>query len=106
MGYILIMLMASLFAMYFLVPSISFMVPVVIILAIPASADWITQSWGFRRSDNRKRIMTGLLLGAGIALVSLLDLPSITKYVLVGGTGSIVILAGYLGKTLRASADS
>ncbi len=81
------------------------MVPIVIILAIPASVDWITQSWGHRHSDNPKRLLSGLLLGVGIALVSLIDLPSLTKYMLVGGSGSIVILAGFVGKVYYPSSN-
>lgn len=105
MGFIIILLMESLFAMYSYVPLKSFIVPIVIILAVPASIDWIIQSWGYRHSDNRKRLLTGLLLGVGIALVSLIDLPSLTKYILVGGSGGIVILAGLLGKLFHPSPD-
>ena len=101
----MIILMESLFAMYSYIPLKSLMVPIVIFLAVPASTDWITQSWGHRHSDNRKRLLTGLLLGVGIALVSLIDLPSLTKYMLVGGSGSIVILAGYLGKVYHSSSN-
>ena len=101
----MIIIMESLFAMYSYIPLKSLMVPIVIFLAVPASTDWITQSWGRRHSDNRKRLLTGLLLGVGIALVSLIDLPSLTKYMLVGGSGSIVILAGFLGKVYQPSSN-
>lgn len=94
----MVILLEGLLAIYSYVTLNSVMVPIVMILAVPASIDWLTQCWGNRHSDNRKRLLTGLLLGVGIGLASLLDLPSLTKYILVGGTGGIVILAGLFGK--------
>ncbi|MFQ6011411.1 MAG: DUF2085 domain-containing protein, partial [Nitrososphaerales archaeon] len=73
-------------------------------LALPASADWITQSWGARKSTNRKRLLTGFLLGSGIALVALLDLSNGSRFLIVGGVGALVTLTGYLGKISRVSA--
>lgn len=97
----MVILLEGLLAIYSYVTLNAVMVPIVMILAVPASIDWITQCWGNRHSDNRTRLLTGLLLGVGIGLASLLDLPSLTKYMLVGGTGGIVIMAGFVGKSLR-----
>jgi uncharacterized membrane protein len=101
LGFSILFLLEGLLAIYSYVTLNSLMVPIVLILAAPASIDWLTQSWGNRTSDNRKRLLTGLLLGVGIGLASLLDLPSLSKYILVGGTGGIVIMAGLLGKFHR-----
>ena len=101
LGFTMVILLEGLLAIYSYVTLNAVMVPIVMILAVPASIDWITQSWGNRHSDNRTRLLTGLLLGVGIGLASLLDLPSLTKYMLVGGTGGIVIMAGFVGKSLR-----
>jgi len=101
LGFSILFLLQGLLAIYSYVTLNSLMVPIVLILAAPASIDWLTQCWGNRTSDNRKRLLTGLLLGVGIGLASLLDLPSLSRYVLVGGTGGIVIMAGLLGKFHR-----
>ncbi|MCZ6613070.1 MAG: DUF2085 domain-containing protein [Thaumarchaeota archaeon] len=101
LGFTMVILLEGLLAIYSYVTLNAVMVPIVMILAVPASIDWITQCWGNRHSDNRTRLLTGLLLGVGIGLASLLDLPSLTKYMLVGGTGGIVIMAGFVGKSLR-----
>ena len=40
------------------------------LLAFPYTMDWVTQSWGFRQSNNWVRLATGILLGVSIFIFS------------------------------------
>ena len=54
-----------------------------LILSIPYIVDWITQNFGFRKSNNSLRLQTGFLQGAGIGLLGLADAPTIVKLIIV-----------------------
>ena len=58
-------------------------VSVLFLLPLPALADWITQSWGFRESTTAIRLVTGSALGIGygLELQAVVDLD-VTKIVL------------------------
>jgi uncharacterized membrane protein len=43
-------------------------------MLLPLAVDWITQSWGWRESNNSLRFLTGTVLGYGVFLFSLVDL--------------------------------
>jgi len=73
-------------------------------LAMPASVDWITQSWGLRESNNRLRTCTGLLEGAGVALLSLTAASTLAKAGAILSVGGTVVCLGLLGRRLRTQA--
>jgi uncharacterized membrane protein len=41
-----------------------------LILITPSTADWLTQFWGLRESNNALRFITGMSLGAAVSLYS------------------------------------
>jgi uncharacterized membrane protein len=68
-----------------------------LILIIPSTADWLTQFWGLRESNNALRLITGISLGAAVSLYSsmmymadstLIFLSVISTIVAVGILGS------------------
>lgn len=52
---------------------------VVLALALPLIIDWVTQSWGWRQSTNKKRLLTGLLMGSSVALFSMITWGTVVK---------------------------
>jgi len=69
-------------------------------LAMPSGIDWLTQTWGFRLSTNRIRLLVGFLIGAGAGLLGLSSLPNAMKLLILAYSSSGVILAGYLGRII------
>lgn len=72
-----------------------------LLLALPYTVDWVTQSWGMRESSNRMRLVTGILMGMGVLLFSRLDMVS-GRAVFVNAA-LFVVLIGHLGEFKRAS---
>ena len=52
---------------------------VCLLMLLPLAVDWLTQSWGWRRSNNGLRFLTGAVLGTGVFLFSLVDLAHSLK---------------------------
>ena len=71
-----------------------------IILALATIIDWITQSLGFRQSNNNLRFFTGFLAGMGITSLGLADIPLTMKFNTVITIGLIVLSAGTFGRKL------
>jgi len=72
-----------------------------ILLVIPLAFDWITQTWEFRKSNNRLRFLTGLILGLGVALLSFSVATSQRKIILCVGLSVGITVLGLLGKMVR-----
>lgn len=67
-----------------------------LILALPAIVDWITQNVGLRESNNQLRVITGFLEGVGVLLLSLTDIPSLTKLLIISVISVGVVIIGVL----------
>ena len=69
-------------------------------LALPAIFDWVTQTWNLRESNNKIRMVTGLLEAGGAVflwLIPILLWVKISILLIVGGTALNV---GYMRKNL------
>lgn len=65
-------------------------------LAFPAIVDWVTQNVGLRESTNQLRVVTGFLEGVGILLLSLTDISSLVKLLIVSVISIGVVCIGFL----------
>ena len=72
-----------------------------LLFSIPLISDWLTQSWGWRESNNGLRFFTGALLGIGIAIFSSAHITPQLKAFLYLTTASIIFLLGFVGILLR-----
>lgn len=61
---------------------------------VPLALDWLTQSWGWRESNNGLRLLTGAILGAGLSLFSLVEMPPALKAQFCVYTAAVVLLSG------------
>lgn len=71
-----------------------------LLLITPLTADWLTQSWGLRDSNNGLRFLTGALLGIGVALLSSSGIMPYLKTLFFLLTAAIITLLGSFGKLL------
>ena len=67
-----------------------------LLFALPAVVDWMTQIVGLRESTNQLRIVTGFLEGFGVLLLSLTDLSSPEKFLIVSIISVSVVSVGVL----------
>jgi len=67
------------------------------LLSIPLVADWLTQSWGLRESNNFLRFVTGLMLGVSILLYSMIGISQPLKTLLVSFFALAIALSGING---------
>ena len=67
------------------------------LLALPYVVDWVTQSWGMRESNNRVRLVTGIMMGLATFLFSRLGIVS-GRAIFVN-LAMLAVLLGHLGKT-------
>ena len=74
-----------------------------VLLAMPTSIDWLTQTWRLRESSNRLRLFTGFLEGVGVGLVSFIDIDKVSKYLLLIGLSSSVVILGYLVRRFKGN---
>ncbi len=51
------------------------------LLILPGALDIGTTKTGFRKTNNRIRVITGLLMGAGVGLLTYLDLIILSTYI-------------------------
>ncbi len=58
---------------------VNFQFSVCLLTLLPLAVDWLTQSWGWRKSNNGLRFLTGVALGTGVFLFSLVDLAHSLK---------------------------
>jgi len=76
---------------------------VFLLLAMPLVLDWLTQSWGLRRSDNVTRFVTGAIMGMCVFLYSATGFLFGLKVPLFVYVAFAVALIGLIGlKTKRA----
>lgn len=73
-----------------------------LILALPAIVDWTTQNVGLRESNNPVRVVTGFLEGVGVLLLSLTDISSLTKLLIVSAISIGVVSVGVLMRRLSS----
>lgn len=73
-----------------------------LILALPAIVDWMTQNVGLRESNNPVRIVTGFLEGVGVLLLSLTDISSLAKLLIVSAISVGVVSVGVLMRRLSS----
>lgn len=71
-------------------------------LCLPAIIDWLTHNWKLRESANRLRFSTGLMVGTGVMLFSLIRLPLIIKSSIFLIVLTYVFALGYIGKWIKA----
>jgi uncharacterized membrane protein len=75
---------------------------IALILALPAIIDWMTQSVGLRESNNPVRIVTGFLEGVGVLTLSLTDISSIAKLLIVSAISVSVVIVGVFMRRLSS----
>ena len=80
-----------------------YQVAVCLLLLAPLTLDWVTQSWGLRESNNGLRLLTGLFLGAGVSLFSLVDVTRNFRVLFYLYTAMIIVLGGTIGKRMSGS---
>ncbi len=80
-----------------------YQVSVCLLLLAPLTLDWMTQSWGLRESNNGLRLLTGLFLGSGVSLFSLVDATQGFKVLFYLYAAMVIGLGGTIGKRLRGS---
>jgi uncharacterized membrane protein len=73
-----------------------------LIFALPAVVDWMTQIVGLRESTNKLRIATGFLEGIGVLLLSLTDLSSLEKFLIVSVISVSFVSVGVLMRRLSS----
>jgi uncharacterized membrane protein len=66
-----------------------------VLLALPTAIDWLTQTWRLRESSNKLRLFTGFLIGVGVGLLTLIDIGRVSRYILLVGLSSSVVILGY-----------
>ena len=80
-----------------------YQVTVCLLLLAPLTLDWVTQSWGLRESNNGLRLLTGLFLGSGVSLFSLVDVTRNFRVLFYLYTAMIIVLGGTIGKRMSGS---
>jgi len=80
-----------------------YQVSVCLILLAPLTLDWLTQSWGRRKSNNGLRLLTGLFLGAGVSLFSLVDATRNFRVLFYLYAAMVIALGGTIGKRMSGS---
>lgn len=68
---------------------------------LPLAFDWVTQSWGWRDSNNNLRFLTGFIIGIGTSLFYSMEAIAFSKmriYVLIAASTAFF---GIIGKHMR-----
>ena len=85
---------------FFYVLPITYQILLCIILLLPAIVDWTTQKIGFRESNNRLRVFTGMFEGFSVVLLALIPIPLIQKVLIVVLVGGLTLTVGYTGRKI------
>ncbi len=80
-----------------------YQISVCLLLLAPLTLDWITQSWGLRESNNGLRLLTGLFLGSGVSLFSLVDVTRNFRVLFYLYTAMVIVLGGPIRKRMSGS---
>ena len=70
------------------------------LLVLPLAVDWITQSWGLRRGNNRVRLLSGFFVGLGLFVFMGLGFSLESKRVIFILATLMTVLFGEIGKFL------
>ena len=70
-------------------------------LSLPAIIDWLTYKWKLRKTTNRLRFSTGIMVGTGVMLFSLIRLPLLMKFSIFLTVLTYIFALGYLGKWIK-----
>ena len=106
LGYLLGFIAPFFVLEYFRVDPLGFLDPDIrrlacVLLALPLALDWVTQSWGMRKSNNWIRLATGILMGVDVFLFSRLGSSLQTRRFIFVGVALSLAFIGYLGKLKR-----
>lgn len=74
-----------------------------LLLLLPSVSDWMTQSWGWRESNNGLRLLTGLLLGFGVYLFFKVEMMAPFKVLIYGCSVAVLSLAAIASWSSRAA---
>ena len=72
-----------------------------LLLVVPLASDWLTQSWGLRDSNNKLRLLTGAILGAGVALLNSIEATPYLKTMFYVCIATIIFIVGLVAEFLR-----
>ncbi len=67
----------------------------------PLALDWVTQSWGWRESSNRLRLVTGTILGIGLSLFAQIAAPSTLKALCLVYTAVAITVLGLIKELIQ-----
>ncbi len=68
-----------------------------LLMVIPLSYDWLTQSWGLRESNNKIRFATGMAMGFGVYIFSSINSSPNLKSSIYILSAAIISLIGLMG---------
>jgi uncharacterized membrane protein len=80
--------------------NIQFQLSLCVLFIIPLTYDWLTQSWGWRESNNGLRLLTGAILGVGVSLLSAIEMAPYLKKLMFVYIAILIVLVGYVGERL------
>jgi uncharacterized membrane protein len=80
--------------------SVGTQVFICLLSVLPLASDWLTQSWGWRESNNSLRFLTGAILGVGIFLFSRIDVTHSLRNAYYVYTAIAIALFGLVGEFL------
>jgi len=99
-GFSVFLLSQNLLRSLFLGLEVEIQLMICFLTVIPMSTDWLTQSWGFRESNNQLRFATGAILGIGMILFyASTAVPSVKIFSSLIAASAIVFL-GLFGKSV------
>lgn len=99
-GFSVFFLSQNLLRSLFLGLEVEIQLMICFLTVIPMSTDWLTQSWGFRESNNQLRFATGAILGIGMILFyASTVVPSVKIFSSLIAASAIVFL-GLFGKSV------
>ncbi|MEM2922100.1 MAG: DUF2085 domain-containing protein [Candidatus Bathyarchaeia archaeon] len=106
-GYLLsIMFLKNLDLTGFLALSPTIQFTLAFILGLPSAVDWLAQTWKLKESTNNRRVLVGILIGSGVALLTVSTLPRTLKTLALAIPASVTISAGYIGLRLKGRRTS
>ena len=100
LGFTLTTIISSIFQplMFLSLPSY-LQISVCLLLAIPVIIDWLSNTLKYSQGTNVKRLTTGLLVGVGVSLIAITQIPFLFKSILIlVCAGCIIALGLFLKK--------
>lgn len=93
LGFVFLRLGAGLLALSFVLPSTIGLI-LAFSFALPSIIDWVSHNLLLRHSNNKVRMLTGILEGCGIGLLSLTNLSISSRIIIITLIGTSVIIIG------------